>query len=412
MLHIFKNFLVAIWVFIKDTSIYIYRNVQLRYIFSFNTLFKLCFLYCATILWIILFSFTLPKNINHNAPTIAVYTTIERIGEKLLYDRIVIAAKSIGWNVIGGEFPEAWVKCNYTRPFYYAAASIINFIFKPKFNLAVTHYVHLLPSGYNIVYLNVPNEMLFSQEGKFKSTYAHLADYDAYIDLYSVANGSNPTLLEALKKINKTDAQIIPLYLAQNYVEYSSATKNQALLVGSLWGCNRNSLRMMQALQQLSKSNLLVAYGLDSLKPLGQAYKGALEGFEPKILSNSLKLLALQKKYGISIVVHNLDHMLAGMPTSRIAESVAAGSIVISDEHPFIKKFFGDNVLYIDDLKSAEEIHSQIYNHIMWINANPEEAEVKAKNAYDIFIREMLLENQLHKLNDSILSNDNSKKIR
>lgn len=160
--------------------------------------------------------------------------------------------------------------------------------------------------------------------------------------------------------------RFVPLYLAQNYVEYSSATKNQALVVGSLWGCNRNSLRMMQALQRLSKSNLLVAYGLDALKPLGQGYKGALESFEPQIINNSLKLVALQKKYGISIVVHNLEHMIDGLPTSRIAESIAAGAIVISDEHPFIKKFFGDNVLYIDDLKSSEEIYSQIYNHIMW----------------------------------------------
>lgn len=410
MFHILKNFLFAILIFIKDTSIYIYQNVQLRYIFSFSTLFKLCFLFCAAILWIILFSFKLPSNIDTKSPTIAVYTTIERIGEKLLYDRIVTAAKSIGWNVIGGEFPEFCVSSSYIRPFYYVATSIVNLIFKPKFNLAVTHYVYVVPYGYNVVYLNMPNETLYSQEGRFKSRYEHLTNYDAYIDLYSVTHGSNPTLLTALKKINREDAKIIPLYLAQNYVEYTSATKNQALVVGSLWGCNRNSLRMMQALQKLSKGNLLVAYGLDALKPLGQGYKGPLESFEPKIINNSLKLVALQKKYGISIVVHNLEHMIDGLPTSRIAESIAAGAIVISDEHPFIKKFFGDNVLYIDDLKSSEEIYSQIYSHIMWVNANPREAEIKAKNAYDILVREMLLENQLHKLNDA-LSNDNDNKI-
>ncbi len=245
--------------------------------------------------------------------------------------------------------------------------------------------------------------MLFDVNGGFKARYSHLSQYDAYVDLHSVMHGTNPILTNALQKLDKVDVPIVPLYLAQNRVEYSAATKEQILVIGSLWGCNRDSLRMKLALKALAEDDLLIAYGLeDSLGFLKEKYKGSIESFAEVNVRESL--LQLQKKYGISLVVHNLEHMIEGFPTSRIAESIAAGALVISDQHPFIKKYFGDNVLYFDSLTDSDSIYKQIKGHAEWIRQNPETAETMTRAAYDIFMTEFALEDQLHKLYNSLIS--------
>ena len=404
MVSIVLNFLLALYVFVRDCIQYVIKHVKLKYIFSISTACKLLALYAATVLWIIVFHFQLPS-IDRSKPVIALYST-NRIGEKLLYDRVYETAKTLKWNVVGAIFNEEATNFILTKHFYYTAASIVNLIYKPAFNLSVTHYVYVVPYGYNVVYLNVPNNMLFDMYGDFKERYIHLADFDAYVDLYGVMHDNvNPLLLKALKKHNHSSAPIISLYLAQNNLEYTSATRDKALLVGTLWGCNRESMRVTNALQKLADEDLLIAYGLSySLKPLGKAYQGQVEIFAPKIKDNYQKLVALQKTYGISLVIHNLEHLIQGIPTSRIMESVAAGTIVISDKHPFVQKVFGDSVLYIDAISEEDVIYRQIKSHIEWIKEHPAEVEQKSRNAYEIFKSEWLLENQLIKLYDFIMS--------
>lgn len=56
---------------------------------------------------------------------------------------------------------------------------------------------------------------------------------------------------------------------------------------------------------------------------------------------NPLQNLQLQQqKYGIALIIHNQEHMLEGIPTSRIAETVASGALVISDQQWLLKKVF------------------------------------------------------------------------
>jgi glycosyltransferase involved in cell wall biosynthesis len=322
----------------------------------------------------------------------------------MLYDRIYAAAENIGWNVIGGAHDEKWTNFCLTKHFYYVATFILNVIYKPTFNLLVTHYLSFMPYGYNVLYINVPNDMIFSADGNFKKRYAYAASADAYIDIYSILHNENIYLKKALAKNNNSSAPIIPMYLAQNILEYSPATKNQALVVGSLWGCNRGSIRVQDALRALGEDNNLVAYGLKSqLSILGKAYKGQIESSHPDTTDNYKKLINLQKEYGISLVFHNFEHLVDGIPTSRIMESVASGAIVISDYHPFIQKFFGDNVLYVNTFESGDAIYQEVKKHMEWIRSNPQEAESKARKAYDIFAENFALETLLPKLYELII---------
>jgi spore maturation protein CgeB len=140
---------------------------------------------------------------------------------------------------------------------------------------------------------------------------------------------------------------------------------------------------------------LLIAYGLpDHLDYLGEAYKGKAE----KYGKATDTIISLQRDAGISLVVHNLEHALQGIPTSRFAEAITSGTILISDEHPFLRKFFGDNILYFNSLENTENIYKQIKDHIIWIKSHKEEAAEKTKNAYEIFVDEWTLEKQLQKI--------------
>lgn len=400
-----KNYALKIWQYYKNnltpTKVWFYfkANFSIWHVLSIQGILKVLFLYSCAVLSIIFCDFTLPNLKYRGDNVIAIYST-PRIGEGLLQDRMFLAAEKIGWHPIKVTFSEDLTTYFLTSHFYHVAASLVNFIYKPKFNIAATHYVYIVPYGYNIVYLNVPNDMLF-EKGDFKKKYAHLASYDAFVDLYSVANGQNPKLLAALKKHDIAEKPIIPMYLAHHYVPYEPAKREQMLLVGSIWGCNRGSERMKDALIKLADDKLLVAYGLDGLEFLGDAYKGMAEDYN-KTDTRANNLFNLQQNFGISLVVHSLEHMVGKIPTSRIAESIAAGAIVISDKHGFIEKTFGDSVLYFDSITQGDEIYRQLKNHIDWIKQNPEAVEAKTKAAYNILMRDFALENQLQKLDVSL----------
>ncbi|MES2215526.1 MAG: hypothetical protein V4485_05925 [Pseudomonadota bacterium] len=122
MKHSFKALGIAFYYFLLDLWSYFRINFKLRNVFSIDGLLKILFLYSASVLWVILLNFDLPFPINHKVPTIAVYTT-ERIGEKLLHDRIKIAAKANGWNVIGGVFEEGIIN-----------VSLLNIVFQYFFS--------------------------------------------------------------------------------------------------------------------------------------------------------------------------------------------------------------------------------------------------------------------------------------
>ena len=78
--------------------------------------------------------------------------------------------------------------------------------------------------------------------------------------------------------------------------------------------------------------------------------------------------------------------------TSRIYEAAAGGAVVIAYNSDFIKKEFGDCVLFIDyPLHSHENVSSQIINHFKWIKKNPLEAKEKANKLQEIFLKKFFI---------------------
>ena len=378
------------------------KKGSLKNVLSLSGISKLLFLYFMIVFYIILFTFEFSPTLfsNKNAQKVAIYSVKGRIGEHRLYERTLKALRNMGIEYVGCSFDEGAITDKWTSHLYIAAASIVNMLIKPEFNLALTHYVKILPTGYNLTYLNMPDLNLYSLGHKFKSEYPHLGKYDAYIDIASIIDGKNPLLSSVLKNIDREDALVIPAYLSHDMREFMAPEEYKAAVItGSLWGCNRGSFRFKDAIHLLADEKLLIAYGLaDAFDYLGDGYKGEME----KYGDPDEQLLTLQRNEGISLIVHNFEHLVQGVPTSRIAEGIMSGAIVISDDHPFIRKYFGDNVLYFDSFKDRDTIYAQIKTHIEWIKSHPQDTQIMSKNAYDIFVKDWVMEKQLQKIMQAV----------
>lgn len=384
----------------KSLYSYFVANFSFRNVFKISNFFKLAFIYIFALSWLIIFEFEFSENFwiklisgNLSNYRMSVYTSWH-IGESLLSHKIRKVASTMGVDYSAIVFNQAFTEFWLTRGLYYNATNLINYLFKPNFNLAVTHHVNIVPIGYNITYLNVPSTMLYNIKGGFKSDLQHLKKYDAYADLYSFVHGKNPYLDEAIKIDSLQNKKIIPLYLGHNYINYSQPVSfQQALITGTLWGCNRGSLRVIRALKRLAIEDLLIAYGVGGyFKELGNGYKGSFDKLKGTIVDN---IITVQKQYGIALIIHSLEHMVEGLPTSRISEALASGSLIISDKHNFVKKFLGDNALYIDTFVSDEQIYQQIKSHILWARNNQGEVRKMTEAAYKVFAEELTIEKQI-----------------
>jgi len=327
---------------------------------------------------------------------IAFYTVRDRIGEVTLYLNLKKLADEEGYDYVSVRFSEELQNFVITAHFYHVTATLMNYLFKPKFNLSVTHHVKIIPSyGYNITYLNMPQDSLYTADGVFQKRWNHLYNYDAYADIHTLVHGKN----ELLQGIIDKNQKIIPFYIAYNRTEYEKLKMDKALITGSLWGCNRGALRTKLMLKKLAEEDLLVAIGMrDYFAFLGKAFKGSFEklGKMPGILAEK------EKEYGISLLIHSQEHMLEGIPTSRLFEAVANGALAISDQHYFIRKNFGDNVLYFDAFDTTENMYKQIKEHIIWARNNPDLVHEKTKRAHEIFVNNFSMDKQMEKLWSSI----------
>ena len=190
----------------------------------------------------------------------------------------------------------------------------------------------------------------------------------------------------------KKSYKLIEGYPSHHLTSFKKLNYNHLFFCGFLWDEKRHSKMIKRVFYELTERKALSVYGPEKKwKFLKTGYKGYLP-FEADSI-----LVATQKE-GVSLILHSDQHLNAGIPTARIFEAAAASSVIISDEHPFIKKHFGDTVLYINpNLKSAE-LTKAILKHYEWVLKNPIEAQNKARKAHEIFCEKFALETLIDKI--------------
>jgi hypothetical protein len=336
------------------------------------------------------------KKLSHDR--IALYGVTNRIGENNLHLRLIKAAQNLNIDYVSIAFNDAITWNDTIKKIYTFPMNFINYFFKPQINLASTHFVNYLPIGYNIVYLNIPTSMLMNSDHEFLQELHYLYQYDGYADIYSLVHGQNEYLIKTLSR-RKQKFDIYPVYFGDNYKEYVSAQYETALITGSLWGCARNNNRMRRALRYLAEDGLLYGLGLPDLAFLAKGYLGPTNKYSKDPV---FTLSEFQKLHGISIVFTTLEHIIEGIPTLRIAEAAAAANLIISDYNLFVRKFFGNSVLYVDVFQNEKELYLQMKEHILWARQHPEEAKAMGAQAYKIFAENFYIEKHLKELISSV----------
>lgn len=392
---------------------YLKANFKISNVLNVQTFLKIGFIYtCA-----ILFSFHFFVKFSEGSiksmitqkdlkPVIMIVNSTSHLGESMVHERLKKTLPSMGYHSISVEYPLDMQDLFLFRHFIKTAADIASLLFKPEFNLALSHYLHIIPNGYNVVYLNVPRDLIFANSLKFLSVYDHLYNYDAYLDLYTYVNNKENTLL----KNQVGDKAILTGYIANNYKPFQSIEPNYALISGSLWGCGRGSIRFFIALHRLANEGLLRAQGNQIFANLGSAYDGMLQ--TDNVYDAEEELNKSIQKAGIYLMVHNTEHSNDNMPTSRISEAAANSALAISDMHPFIIEHFGNSVLYFDMNQNEETIYRTLKKHIEFAKNNPEKALEMKKKAHKIFAEKFSMEVQLKSIFEQIQKAKNESQIK
>jgi hypothetical protein len=396
MQQILKNILI----FVK----YVISLKGWRRLFSLDSLMKIIFIYFVIIAILALIIADFPSKFldrSGDYKRITLLANQDRMGEFQIFKRTMLGCRNLkDYQCLGIYLPETFMYSTFSRHFFTNAINLLNLVFKPEFNLLTTHIMYLVPDGYNVFYINVPYEMIIGLDKNFHKSFPMLKKADAFLDLNYFATGNKFFLEEANRK-NGKQVPIIPGILIVQNTEYQFVEPQNMILSGSLWGANRGSLRLSEALRRFGNEGKLFAYGPGK-------YLSHLEGGhagEPKDRDSHLQedIIPLHKKHGISFVAHNFDHIMGSVPTTRIAESIAAGTITISDHNPFIKKHLGDNILYFDSFKSTDEIYTEISDHIKWVKSHKEEVMAKTKRAHKIFMTNFSTEVQIPQIYEAII---------
>ncbi|MDQ0561938.1 hypothetical protein QO004_003739 [Rhizobium mesoamericanum] len=151
--------------------------------------------------------------------------------------------------------------------------------------------------------------------------------------------------------------------------------------------------RHQEVLKLLDDTGLLRIYGPRIFMDV-QVWAG-YKSYVKEVPFDGVSMVDEIGKAGISLVLSSQAHKDAELMSNRLFESIAAGALVICDENPFAKRYFGDCLLYIDSRSSPTQIVSDITAHIEWAHRNISEAIAKIESSQAIFRENFSLTNNL-----------------
>lgn len=285
-------------------------------------------------------------------------------GEYSFALRLESACKNLGWNV---TFLDSENKTHSKKKFDWILTLIPTKKDNPNFSYSPNYLVLFDPiNHYYDAECNLREE--------FSNYFGYLCTFKG-------------PLYEKIR--NHKRAYPYPWFPTSQYRPYREVVPKRLFYFLGQWG-NRLYDAEYKALERcLAEKSYICFFGNPDYGLIyGESYKGFIP-FAGESIQDQIA------ESGVCLVLHSDIHNKYGIPSGRIFEALAASSVIISDRNPFVKKHFGDSVLYIDQTRSGEEMFSEVDIHMQWILSHEEEAQKMAKRAYEIFCKNFLLEDQL-----------------
>ena len=325
---------------------------------------------------------------NENSPAKILVVWYRGIGEQETIERLKITAKKLGVELRAVSTKPKF----YIRWFVKDSVAIARQELKPDFILSIQDWVNYYPGLPNYMTLTLGTERYLADDetGAVKFTNSEHEKFDALLPSFKDID----QLQFAYERTGKK-YQGFAWYPTAYVTDYPIAEPTKLFYSGGfLWDETRGSQKYKELFIKLDQTGYFAVCG--PKKKWRHTPDSAL-GFIPV---NGRSLLDAQHKAGISLLLHTQLHLNGGAPTGRIFEAAAAKTVIISDKHPFIEKYFGDNVFYVDTSQDYETMFKQIDNYMHWIYAHPQQAKQMAENCNTIFRQQFSMEAQLMKLID------------
>lgn len=146
-------------------------------------------------------------------------------------------------------------------------------------------------------------------------------------------------------------------------------------------------------LKILDDENLINIYGPEKVQNVAvwadyKNYKGSIP-FDGKTVIEKLA------QSGACLVFSSDAHKKSSIMSNRLFEALAAGCVVIGDDHPFIPEAIGDNYIKIPSDCSDQERANLIIKAIKDLEENPKKYLEMAGRAQDVFVKKYLLSSQI-----------------
>lgn len=100
---------------------------------------------------------------------------------------------------------------------------------------------------------------------------------------------------------------------------------------------------------------------------------------------NGTSVLQVLAGHTAALCLHSDLHRRTGTPSARVFEAAAAGAVIISDHHEFVREVFGNAALYVDADASPARVAAQVAEHVSWLESHPSEADRLRASAHQTF---------------------------
>jgi len=244
--------------------------------------------------------------------------------------------------------------------------------------------------------------------GAFWTPTSFMKDWDlAYVwenqlshDLL-VHTGSNK-ILDLLTKFRPDDEfGLLNHTLPGSWISWINESKRNEKPRAFYAGINWNKLsgrpgRHHELFKLLDISDVLDIYGPRKISHI-VPWRG-FESYRGEVAFDGKSILKKSHESGISLVLSSEQHLEEEIISSRFFEGLAAGNVIISDGHPFIRKHLGKNGRYLSLDRGDRYTAEQLIEYVDELRGNPRLLKEEQDNSQNLFLEKFDLTQQLSKI--------------
>jgi hypothetical protein len=253
------------------------------------------------------------------------------------------------------------------------------------------------PKRYDIFsFVTLWNPLKFYHEWGYRRFTNHLLTHDDFLSCSS--SWADDQIRRCISSDPMREGPELSLYHSLSEPIYEPTVGDRKLFyTGINWDrLGKGRSRHQELLELLDKSGTLRIYGPKIFGGI-DVWEG-FKSYVGPVPFDGVSMVREINKAGISLVLSSEAHRQSELMSSRLFESLAAGAVIICDENPFARRYFGDTLLHIDTRLPVDEVCAQVHAHLDWVKANPSKALELAGKAQEIFRQRFTMDGCLKKI--------------